>query len=434
VTSDPRPAPRARVLSNLHLPALPDFAVRTLGDYPSAASPAPREWRPENERRTLAEILPLIPAAEKPDILLCASPEYLPVPWDVHTFPGPKVLLITDWNVCLRFLPDLCKLFDFCFTDWPGYRILRRAGVANVFHQPLFGHDPAVFRVLDQARPRDLDLSFCGNLNSGLHGERNRLLARTAFWAHRTGRPVHLRQAFGAAYVDVLNRSRLVFNYAIRGEANMRLFEAMACGAVPLVEDTNQETAILFQEGRHYFRYAPGRLEEKLDELLAEPGRIAAAAAEARREVGRHTKARQYQAALETVLREGAGRRTGGGLQGPGAAPMEPPMASRKALAKIRVLGMAYSAREAILEIQSRKECPGLEVEALPGLLFAVMERDPPAAESARRALGHLLSSPSLPVELRLFLRLQAARQAEDPDQAARLARECVLGIESCWE
>jgi hypothetical protein len=409
---------RARILGNLGLPEVEGFSIRHFGHYLAPGSPP---WRPEMERRNLSDILPLIPAAEKPDILVCGSPEYLPIPWDIHTFPGTKVLLITDWNVCLRFLPDICPLFDFCFVDWPGYRILRKAGLSNVHHQPLFGHDPRRFRFLD--KPRDLEVSFCGNLNSGLHGERNRLLARIAWWADRTRRPVHLRQAFGDAYVDILNRSRLVFNYAIRGEANMRLFEAMACGAVPLVEDTNQEAAILFQEGRHYFRYAPGRLEEKLNELLARPERIAAVAEEARREVARHTKARQIENMLETVLRESPSRRV---------PPMEtPPVARRKALAKMRILGMGYTAKEAIEEIQDRaKECPGLDVEALPGLLFALMEREAPTtAAAAGNALEHLLNRPELPDYLRIFLQMLAAMHGKDWSATASLSTRCLEAL-----
>lgn len=427
----PGPAPKARVLSNMYLPAAEGYSIRCFGEYlaphsasessETARSPAAPEWRAEMERRNLSDILPLIPASEKPDILVCASPEYLPIPWDIHTFPGPKVLLITDWNVCLRFLPDLCPLFDYCFTDWPGYRLLRKAGVENVFHQALFGHDPARFRFL--GKPRDLDLSFCGNLNSGLHRDRNRLLARVARWGHRTGRPIHLRQAFDAGYIDVLNRSRLVFNYAIRAEANMRLFEAMACGAVPLVEETNQEVGILFQEGRHYFRFAPGRLEDRLDELLSQPERIAEVAVEAQKAVMRQTKSRQIEEMLDTVMRESPCRSARSlGVGSP---------ASRNALARIRVLGAGFSAQEAMQEIQTRTgECPGIDLEAIPALLITLMENSQGSFhEPVRRALAHLLGNPALPAFIRIFLQMREALRAKAWETALGLARECQAAL-----
>lgn len=428
----------ARVLSNLPLPAPPGIAVRSFSDY-RAAGTDPLMPHPEFARRALKEILPLIPAAERPDALVIASPEYLPIPHDLASFPGMKILLITDWNVCLRFLPDLCPLFDFCFTDWPGFRLLRRAGIANVFHQPLFGHDPAVFR--DLGLPRNLDVSFCGNLNAGLHGERNRLLARLARWAGP--RPVHLRQAFDRGYIEVLGRSRLVFNWSIRGEANMRLFETMACGAAPLVEASNQEAPILFREGTHYFRYDPGRLEERLDELLSDPDRIAAVAAAARAEVARHTKAAQIGALLETAGRESPRNTqvTQGGAPPPG---MPPAPAARdgsgpgagaegaKALAKLRLLGSSYTLTDAIAEIQALGPAlPGFESETLPATLMTLLEGASAPMPAVEALLPRILSDGKQPVPVAVFLRLGLEARHGRWETVLALADACLGELEA---
>ena len=407
------PAP-ARVLSNLGLPSPAGITIRCFQDYPS---PGTDPSGPAAARRPLRDILPLIPAAERPEALVIASPEYLPIPPDLASFPGPKMLLITDWNVCLRFLPDLCPLFDFCFTDWPGYRLLRRAGVANVFHQPLFGHDSAGFRPL--GLDRNLDVSFCGNLNAGLHGERNRLLARVARWAG--ARPVHLRQAFGPGYVEVLNRSRLVFNYAIRGEANMRLFEAMACGAVPLVEAANQEVPILFQEGKHYFRYHPDRLEARLDELLADPARIAAVAEAARTEAARHTKAAQIRALLETAGREAS-------VPPRVAAPVP---ASAKAMAKLRLLGSTYTLPEALSEIQALAPAlPGLDSETLPGVLMTLLEGSADPLPAAEALVERFLSDGRQPLAVAAFLRMRLERRRKRWEAVLSHAEACLRALE----
>jgi hypothetical protein len=406
-----------RVLTNIHLPPAEGYSLRTFGDYlPGGPDPA---WRPEKERRDLADILALIPASEKPDVLILASPEYLPIPVDIAAFPGTRILLITDWNVCLRFLPDLCPLFDFCFTDWPGYRLMRKAGVANVHHQPLFGHDPAAFAF--QGKPRNLEVSFCGNLNPGMHRERNRLLARLARWG--SARPIHLGQAFNEAYVDVLNRSRLVFNYSIRGEANMRLFEAMACGAVPLVEASNQEVGILFQEGQHFFRYEPDRLEATLDALLADPARIEAAALRARTAVARHTKSEQIRALLDHAAREGAAQVTmaaGPAKPGNPATPIHPaghpatldPLTSlraKKALIKLRVLGAAYTMPEALAELQARAAtAPGLDDETLPACLLSLIENNPgESLAAANKVLDLMLDRVKVPAAVRALFRMR---------------------------
>jgi hypothetical protein len=424
-------ASTTRVLTNLYLPPAEGYVLRTFGDYlPGGPDPA---WRAEKERRPLAEILPLIPASERPDILIITSPEYLPIPVDVADFPGLRILLITDWNVCLRFLPDLCPLFDFCFTDWPGYRLLRKAGVRNVHHQPLFGHDPAAF--LDQGKPRNLDVSFCGNLNAGLHGERNRLLARLGAWgAARPGRSIHLGQAFNQDYLDVLNRSRLVFNYSIRGEANMRLFEAMACGAVPLVEASNQEAAILFQEGRHYFRYEPGTLEATIASLLADPARIAAVAAAARAAVARHTKADQIRSLLDHAVRESGKTAALGNSDvteapppgGPGTASILSPR-SLKALIKLRVLGAAYTMPEALAELQSREEgLPGLAAETLPAALISLIENHPGESFSSAHSILDLILTPDhRPAAVNDLLKLRLSAQRGRWDEVLERSQAC---------
>lgn len=460
----------ARVLSNLSLPAPPGVAIRAFGEYPLAgsgpASAAPGPSAPHPARRALRDILPLIPAAERPDALVIASPEYLPIPADLASFRGVKILLITDWNVCLRFLPGLCPLFDFCFTDWPGYRLLRRAGIANVFHQPLFGHDPEVFRPLGLTR--NLDVSFCGNLNGGLHGERNRLLARVARWAG--GRPAHLRQAFGPAYVEVLNRSRLVFNYSIRGEANMRLFEAMACGVAPLVEASNQEAAILFQEGKHYFRYHPDRLEARLEELLSDPVRLAEAGEAARAAVARHTKADQIRSLLEIAGREApipARPAPGGGPPGhpggiPGAdpdgsrlgnshvtrgeaGPGEPgcappsapgsggPLSPEAALnsALLRMLGSSYTPSEALAEIQALSpSLPGLDALALPAVLLTLLESAAGPLPAVEAFLERFLDEGRQPAPIAAFFRMRLEAARGRWEAALSLAEACARALD----
>lgn len=425
-----------RVLSNIHLPGSDGYVFRTFGDYlppgtlaTGAGGPdSVPAWRPENERRALADILPLIPAAEKPDVLIISTPEYLPIPVDAAAFPGIRILLITDWNVCLRFLPDLCPLFDYCFTDWPGYRLLSKAGAPNVRHQPLFGHDPAVFA--NQGIDRNLDVSFCGNLNVGLHRERNRLLARLAKWGSAGGGSISLGQAFNKDYVDILNRSRLVFNYSIRGEANMRLFEAMACGAVPLVEASNREAAILFQEGIHYFRYEPDSLERTLEALLADPARIQAASVAARAAVAGHTKAAQIRSLLEAAVREhgaGGGFAHGAEARAGGPAESAEPAKSVKALVKLRVLGAAYTLPEALGELQGRSAAlPGLDVETLPGMLLTILEANPGGSlAAARNILERLLDAGGRPDGLRDFFRMRLAALDRNWEAALEASKRC---------
>lgn len=419
---------RARVLSNMVLPDVAGYVIKTFGDYcPNGSHSAP--WQAQFERRTLAEILPLIPSSEKPDILVIASPEYLPIPIDIGDFVGLKILLITDWNICLRFLPALCPLFDLCFTDWPGTRILKAAGVTQIKHQPLFGHNPEIFRNTNVTR--NLDVSFCGNLNSGIHGERNRLLARLGKLPR-----VHLRPTFGKEYVDILNRSKLVFNYSIRGEANMRLFESMACGAVPLIEESNLEAGILFEEGKHFFRYKIGELETRIESLLAEPERLSNASHAAMAAVKNHTKAHQIEALLNLACSEFKLLPQSNGAVAKATLSPAPDasFSANKALLKLRVLGLGYTLKSAVEEIQKYSaQFPGLDLETMPTLFFSLLTQDNsqeplPLLSSAVHTFIH---QPTLSPLLRGYLTMKLANHKGEFTAAIIAATDCLSLLEN---
>lgn len=409
---------RANILCNMRLPAVPGFSIKSFGEYlpsqpfqTSQASNVP--WHAELERRKLSEVLSLIPKTETPDILVIASPEYLPIPIDIEDFKGLKILLITDWNVCLRFLPALCSLFDLCFTDWPGYRMLKVAGIKNIRHQPMFGHNPEVFRNVHVTR--NLDVSFCGNLNAGLHGDRNRLLARIGKWAAQanTLSSLHLRPAFGADYVNVLNRSRLVFNYSIRGEANMRLFETMACGGVPLVEESNQEVGILFEENKHFFRYAPHQLEKRLTELLSQNELLQSVSEAVQTAVIPHTKVKQIQSILELACAEKISR--------PLTTHASDHNQNLKSLIKLRVLGAGYTLKEAFEEIQSQSaKLSGLGPETMPAILFSLLsqsENENPLP-TILRAMEQFLQQSEIPEIYREFISIKLCLHKKDFEAA----------------
>ncbi len=408
-----------QVLSNTPLPALSGVECRHFGE----CGRHPAGYKPESERRSLRTILEQLPAGFHPDLLLFLSPEYLPMPDDLEVFRGPRALLITDWNVCLRFLPPLCRRFDLCFTDTPGVRLLRRAGVGNVRHAPLFGHDPARFHNLGLTR--DLDLSFCGNLNAGLHAPRNRLVYRLTQWCRQ--RPVHLRQAFDADYVNVLNRSRLVFNYSIRGEANMRLYEAMACGAAVLVEEGNEEAPLLFRPGEHYLTYRPESLEADCERWLQDPEALARIGRAAQVAVAEQTQTRQLERVLQQARDLGSSWRRGEASAG---ADVE----AGKAAIKLRLLGAGYGLAEALDEVEHfAPSLPGLAAEATPGLLFLFLASAPDskARPAALARLAAQLDDPGLPMHVKTWFRIGLAGAQKQWVEVLRRVSDCLVQLES---
>ncbi len=404
-----------KVLANLHLPIVEGYKLRTFGDYPEESKKL-QPWRAEFERRSLVNILPLIPKDEKPDILLISSPEYLPIPVDIGSFSGIKILLITDWNVCLKFLPNLMPLFDFCFTDWPGFQLFKKSGIKNIYHGPLFGHDPEAFK--NQGLNRDIDISFCGNLNGSLHSERNRLLARMVKWNKTQQKStIHLHGVFGEEYQNILNRSQMVFNYSIRGEANMRLFESMATGSVPLIESSNQEAGIFFQEGKHYLKYKIETFENCLDDFINEPKKISSIALAAQDAVKNHTKSKQLQRILNSCCEMAAGRKILSPMSfGSSGEKINPDFAaSTKSLMKLRILGLGYTLSDALVEIQATSQNQELYQETISAILINLLENNPNRnLNAAENMLFLVLKSKFLPDIVLNFSQMYFYRMKKD--------------------
>jgi hypothetical protein len=214
----------------------------------------------------------------------------------------------------------------------------------------------------------------------------------------------------------------------------MRLYEAMACGAVPLVEAGNQEVPMLFQPDRHYFSYEPDRLEARLDALLADPARIASVAGEARLAVAAHSKARQIRRLLDfagsdSPLRVGMDRPEASDAV---TAPEVRDPAAEKALVKMRVLGSDYTLAEALSELQSRGAAlPGLTDETLPASLLTLLEDNPREALGAAEAmLERMLGGPGLPGSLRAFFRMRLHALRGRWPEALEASRLCLRALD----
>ncbi len=350
------------ILSNLWLPVSSPYSLKTFSDYIPT---------PGLKYTSLKAVLDVIPPEEKPQAVLINSPEYLPVPEDIASFPGYKILLITDWNVCLRFLEDICPMFDFCFTDLRGFEILKSWGVPNIYHQPLFGHDASIFYTENNGdiEERKYDITFCGNFNQGMHSARNRLLGKFAGLSLKY--KVYVGQLFGKDYVNILNQSKLVWNHSIRSEANMRTFEAMACGAVPLIESGNQEVPLLFQEGVHYLEYNEDSLEYCIARYLQLPAHTKAAMSQAAQVVvSNQTKAVQIRDLLDKVISAGRikpprvisfGEGVNSGLK---TRPL-------KAVIKSNLMGNGFANEDMHVVLNAIcKRLPDLELELLPALIL----------------------------------------------------------------
>lgn len=190
----------------------------------------------------------------------------------------------------------------------PGTRRLRDHGIATalwgidshryhrrIFHEAIMGHfdrlfltqkdavpgyqrlHPSVYWVplaadaqLHQERPaeRDLDIVFVGNLHPARHLDRVRLLDRLA--ARFT--VITRDDLWGEDMARLFSRAKIVFNRSVGGDLNMRVFEAMAAGAMLLTDEIGAGLSDLFQDKKHLVTYREHDLVELAAHYLASPG------------------------------------------------------------------------------------------------------------------------------------------------------------------
>jgi tetratricopeptide (TPR) repeat protein len=184
-----------------------------------------------------------------------------------------------------------------------------------VSHAKLYGYDPALHRHLPD-EPKVYDVGFVGNLNHAVQGERARWLRRLARLSDKY-RICIATGLYGDDYVRFLNRCKITFNRSIRGEMNMRAYEAPACGSLLLYEADNLEVRDLYQDGVHCVLYDEQNLESQIEYYLQHDEERERIVRTAQHHVEQYSYAEQYrrliQQAVEAVPEAvvGAARRFG---------------------------------------------------------------------------------------------------------------------------
>lgn len=238
------------------------LGIDEAADYP---------YRPDLE--SLPQILRRIAPEFRPDLVLCWFPEEQPPPPAVEDCPVPTAAVAGDWDIHYPNLAANLGRFDRILADPEGAALFPHAAYAG----PLYGYDPALFR--NGSAERDIDILFLGTLNPARHHRRAQLLDRLAQLSVRYTVVIGEGPS-GPDYARMLGRAKIVFNRAVRGEMNLRLFETLAAGACALLEAENGEAPQHLNPGEHYAAYTEADLEDVVIALLVdEPRRRAIAQA-----------------------------------------------------------------------------------------------------------------------------------------------------------
>jgi tetratricopeptide (TPR) repeat protein len=203
----------------------------------------------------------------RPDfVVLCLG--YTHIPAALWNLPIPLVGLAPDWHLLwhrYRFAIPRC---DLIFTDSTGVARLGRAGYENVVRGNLFGCGRSFLERRCTERARDIDVLFVGSIHPAEQRERLPWLARLALGLGGRWRVAVRSDVRGAAYRNLLARARIVFNRSVRGECNLRTFEAAAAGALLFQEAQNREVRRFFRDRRECVFYTDLNLERLISYYL----------------------------------------------------------------------------------------------------------------------------------------------------------------------
>ena len=151
------------------------------------------------------------------------------------------------------------------------------------------------------AVPKRYDVGFVGGLAPEHAGQRPRL-TRLADRFH-----VHVERSFLRDMARTLSASRIVFNDAINRDLNMRVFEALASGAMLLTDPApGSGLEEMFVDREHLVLYDDATLESLVEHYLQDAAAREAIAERGHAEVLRwHTYDHRVETLLDTVFHRG---------------------------------------------------------------------------------------------------------------------------------
>ncbi|MBM3837337.1 MAG: glycosyltransferase [Verrucomicrobia bacterium] len=214
---------------------------------------------------TWNDIFQRLPGGFYPDAVVWRYPDSNP--WPIHhDCPAPLVAILNDWSLYFSAFREALDRCDYLVTDKLGLERLRSIGISHASYWPGYGLYPEVFyRVPD--RTHLCDIAFVGNHNHDIHRARAQILARIGKLGDRYR--VAIRTGiWGNEYAELLRQSRIVVNYSVRREMNLRGYETPACGALLFMEASNLEVRDFLIEGRECVLYREDNIEELLHHYL----------------------------------------------------------------------------------------------------------------------------------------------------------------------
>jgi glycosyltransferase involved in cell wall biosynthesis/SAM-dependent methyltransferase len=258
--------------------------------------PYPPQQIPLGLSAAYRELLASLPQGFHADYYLWIDSGPKQVEADIGALPWPKVAYLIDTHIAPDLRLAMAWHFDAVFLAQQGQvEAFRQAGISNVQWLPL-ACDPALHAV--GPFERTIDVAYIGTLDPEEQSRRRALLDQIAarFPNHRIGK------AWPTDMAEIYARSKIVVNFAVERDVNMRVFEGMAAGALLITSEadgleslfTDGEDLVIFRRDEDVFAC--------IERYLADDeARTRIAAAGQARVLAEHTYDHRMRSMLETL-------------------------------------------------------------------------------------------------------------------------------------
>lgn len=197
------------------------------------------------------------------------DPEYAFSPVYEKKYP----VVLGDWNLNAPiFLQNIDK-FSVIFLDEVGKSQLSGRIPAKVVGVPIFvSYVDVVERsdVNQVLKSKKIDVLFVGSFNPGIHSRRNKLLKKILTLPEDYKVAVVCGLYDRILYSEALSASKIVFNYSVKKEMNMRVFETLKSGACLFLEDDNVETWKYLKKFEEAVPYAESNITELIQKYISD--------------------------------------------------------------------------------------------------------------------------------------------------------------------
>ena len=208
-----------------------------------------------------------------PDVLVYADSSLPPPLVGLERFPCVTCFYAIDTHIH-SWYPLWARAFDCAAVSLRDHLadFEREMGAQRTMWLPPY---PRSWHIPKWEEEKKWDVLFAGKVDPELTPERQRFLSELQ---ELLPGAVHVTQG---SFRDIFPQARIVLNVAERGDLNLRVFEALACGSCLLTPDVGHGQDELFTPGEYFEVYENLNAEDaagKITALLADPQRCEALA------------------------------------------------------------------------------------------------------------------------------------------------------------